>query len=224
VDLGKIGVHTINISGWVIVQDTADDPHHHRHPRSANEKRISTTELVNSDDQEETSSADLDGSINTSCKQGGVGLGDTDGLEDLGCVVSNGVRSRELLAQEDREGNGKSVSVSWDQDFLPRYAFGQVQFFLDGGADIGDFLQDLWVVDLIATHVCEGGSCFLVASLLDQPSWRFFQEEQTNEEQAARNELKSNLERKYQYNLIEKCQPVGRGVYSQEYAIVMWMA
>jgi hypothetical protein len=97
------------------------------------------------------------------------------------------------LAQEDGKGNGKSVAVSWDQDLFPRHAFGQVKFFLDGGSDVCDFLQDFWAIDLFPAHVSERVGCFFVSTLLDQPSGRFLQENQSNEEQASGNELDSNL-------------------------------
>lgn len=185
---------TVDVGGWVVFQDTANDEHHNHHPCSASKERPPATKLVDSNDQEETSSTDLDGAINTSCKQGGIRLRDTNSLEDLWCVVTDGVCSRELLAQEDGEGNSESVSVSWDQDFFPRHAFGQVEFFFNGGTDVCNLFHHLRIIDRLAAHVRQRSCCFLVSSLFDKPSGRFFQEEQSNKEQPSWNDLDPNLE------------------------------
>ena len=91
-------IRTVHVGWWVIFQDTADDKHHDHHPRCASKKRPPSTKLVDSNDQEESSSADLDSTINTSCKQRSICLGDANRLEDLRCVVTDRVRSGELLA------------------------------------------------------------------------------------------------------------------------------
>lgn len=70
------------------MEDTADNEHHGHHPGCSEEKRLATAEIVDTCEQEDTSGDDFDRSVDTSGEEGSIGLGDTDSLEDLRCVVS----------------------------------------------------------------------------------------------------------------------------------------
>lgn len=64
------------------IEDSADNEHHRHHPCCPKEERLAATQLINTNQEEDTSGDDLDGTINTGGEERGIGLGYADRLED----------------------------------------------------------------------------------------------------------------------------------------------
>jgi hypothetical protein len=70
------------------VKKTSKNEHHGRHPERTTNKRVLSADLVNSNDQEDTRCSNLDSAVNTGSKQGSIGLGNTNRLENLRSIVA----------------------------------------------------------------------------------------------------------------------------------------
>lgn len=69
-------------------EDGADDEHHSHHPEGADHEGDAAAEPVDPDDEKDAGGDDFDCSVDASGEERGVGCGESDGLEDLRCVVT----------------------------------------------------------------------------------------------------------------------------------------
>lgn len=166
-----------------------EDEHHRHHPGGAEDEGLATAQGIDAGEQEDARGDDLDGAVDARGEQGRVGRRDADRLEDLRRVVADRVGAGELLPEHEAEGREEAEAVGGRETLLPGEAFGGRELLLDRGPDLGDFPHDFLVVDGRAARERHRGAGLLVPPLFRQPPRRFLQEEQTDEEEAARDEL-----------------------------------
>jgi len=82
------------------VQDSAENEHHGHHPRGPHKQGLAASKFVDTNNEEDTSSADLDCAINASSEQRSVGFGYTNSLEDLRRIVTDGVYNGLVLGSQ----------------------------------------------------------------------------------------------------------------------------
>lgn len=152
-------------------ENGTNDEHHRSHPDGTANQTPLTTPFIDADEQEDGRGNNLDGAVDTSCKQRRVCAADADRLEDLGSIVSNAVGSGELLPEHDAKGQRETVPVALLQRLLPGDAFGKGHLFLDGGSNLSHFLLHLHVVCRLIADVGQRPQGLFMALLLHQPSW-----------------------------------------------------
>ena len=86
-----------------------DDPHANGSSDSTNEQQLSATKLVNQEEQPDDGHESLDDTENTSQDVDSVGL-DTEGLEDGGRVVVDGVDTGSVLPEEEHATQEQTVA------------------------------------------------------------------------------------------------------------------
>jgi len=69
------------------VEDRPNDPEEHAHEGQSDHQRPSSTESLNTEEDEDGGGDNLDDTIDTRGEQRGGSTGDTDRLEDVGGVV-----------------------------------------------------------------------------------------------------------------------------------------
>ena len=134
-------------------QHSTNDNHHSRHPDTATNQSLLSSNEINTNQQENQSHDDLDGTINPGSEQRRVGRTDTDSLKDLRSIVADTIGTGELLPEHEAESEEEAISVALANGFFPCHALGGSQFFFERGANLGEFFQDLLTVLRLVANV-----------------------------------------------------------------------
>lgn len=197
-------------------ENGSDDEHHGGHPDGTTDQTPLAAPSINANKQEDGSGNNLDGAVDTSCKERRVCAADADRLEDLGSIVSNAVGSGELLPEHDAKGQRESIPVALLQRLLPGDAFGKSHLFLDGSPDLSHFLLHIHAIGRLVADVGQRSKGLFLALLLHQPSRRLLEEDEAAQHEAARHKLEADGDAPLLGALLDVqrhavVEPVGKG-------------
>lgn len=82
------------------MQNSAENEHHGHHPRGSHKQGLAASKFVDTNKEEDSSSEDLHCAINASSEQRSVGFGYTNCLEDLRCIVTDGIYRGLVLSSQ----------------------------------------------------------------------------------------------------------------------------
>lgn len=158
----------------VSLEDGADDKEEGSHSKCRNDEREPTTERLDTEEDEDGCCDDLDDTIHTAGKEGVLPVGVSNGCEDLGRIVVDGVLASPLLQEEDEEGDEKTDEVALAEECLfpvqPRARF---PLLLDGSLNLGHLSDGVLIGFGGAAEISKDPKTFIVPSYGCEPPRRF---------------------------------------------------
>lgn len=170
----------------------ADVEHGERLACRADQERPFATELLSEGHQTDGGNDDLDNTVHTGGEKASRATSETDLLEDLGGVVVDGVRAGPLLPEHKDDSKRRAV-----EDLLARTSrleLGNHRHLfvaIEVSNDVVELLHDLRVVGGLATDVSKRLGGLSDTVLLNEPAGALVHENDTSEENNAREHLQS---------------------------------
>lgn len=141
------------------------------------------TELLGERHQSNGSDDYLDNTVNASSEKAGRGTSKTNLLEDLGSVVVNRVCAGPLLPEHEDDSKGRAVEhLLVGASRLELSDHRHLLVSVEVCNDIVELLDNIWVINGLATNVSERLGCFGDAVLFDEPAGALVHEDDTNKE------------------------------------------
>lgn len=156
-------------------------------------EKVTSTELVDKEEKPDQGEDSLDNTENTSGEERSVGASDTDVLEDSWAVVVDGVDARTVLPEEEsstKEHSPLNLSVLGDSaEWLPEAESDSGSLLLEGSVDSSNLLHHVDVGGAQGSDPAKVLEGMLTATFAHKPSWRLFDEEETDEHETSWDEL-----------------------------------
>lgn len=182
--------------------DNGDDNHRQQHDEGSDEQHNLAADLI--DDQHSWDGSDQEDNSGDTGGEESVGAGGkTERLENVGSVVDDGVDAGPLLEEHDQPSNGDTLTVIWCANTVGVLSelglydragglVGEVWVYLSEcallreglGLDLEIFDLDQLMLDWELAEPCKGLETLLLATDLDQPTWREWHEPDAESENA----------------------------------------
>lgn len=164
-----------------------------RATNGANHEQKASSQLVDQEEEPDESHASLDNTEDTSSKERGVGSGDADALEDRGRVVVDGVDSGGVLPEEESAAEEESVEnllvADEGSEWVAEAETDSRALKFECRVNLGNFFDEVDVVSGDVAEVLKVLDGFFSSPLAEEPTWRFLDEESSDEHETCRDEL-----------------------------------
>lgn len=172
-----------------------NDPHADRTTKGTTHEKLATTKFVNEEEEPDDGEDGLDNTEDTGGKESSVGSADTDGLEDSGGVVVDGVDTGAVLPEEEHTTEEESplnlVVTSDSLEGLPESKTDGGSLVFKSVVDESNLLDNVEVVDGKVTDPAKVLKTLLSSTFSDQPTRRLVKPERSKEKKTTGDELDS---------------------------------
>lgn len=164
-------------------------------PESTEHEEVSSTKVVDEEEEPDDGYQCLDDTEDAGGEERGVCAGDTNGFEDCGGVVVDGVDAGRILPEEEGTAKKESVAdfaiVHECSEWLPESKTDGCMLMFECGIDCRDFFEHIDVVGVKFSDPAEVLEGFGALTTAHEPAWRFPDEEEADEHQASWDKLDS---------------------------------